>query len=62
MNIIYPETLLRQRVKRLEAAAGTAALNERARIVDWLRGMDESTATTLANWLDAGMYTQGDDA
>jgi hypothetical protein len=62
MNIIYPETLLRQRVKRLEAAAGTAALNERARIVDWLRGMDESTATTLANWLDAGMYYKGEEA
>jgi hypothetical protein len=61
MNIIYPETLLRQRVERLEAAAGTAALNERARIVDWLRGMDESTATTLANWLDAGMYFKGDE-
>ena len=49
MNIIYPETLLRQRVKRLEAAAGTAALNERARIVDWLRALDAETD----NWLRA---------
>jgi hypothetical protein len=35
---------------------------ERDKIAAWLRGMDESTATTLANWLDAGMYYKGDDA
>jgi len=30
--------------------------DERDKIAAWLRGMDESTATTLANWLDAGLY------
>tara|TARA_R110002126_G_scaffold262537_2_gene405421 strand:- start:380 stop:562 length:183 start_codon:yes stop_codon:yes gene_type:complete len=35
---------------------------ERDKIAAWLRGMDESTATTLANWLDAGMYYKEDDA
>jgi hypothetical protein len=35
---------------------------ERDKIAGWLRGMDESTATTLANWLAAGMYFKGDNA
>ena len=35
---------------------------ERDRIAAWLRGMDESTATTLANWLDAGMVYKRNDA
>ena len=67
MNIIYPETLLRQRVNRLEAAAGTAALNERARIVDWLRALDAETdisrylPTILANWIDAGVHNTRQD-
>jgi hypothetical protein len=67
MNIIYPETLLRQRVKRLEAAAGTAALNERTRIVDWLRALDAETdisrylPITLANWIDAGVHNTRQD-
>jgi hypothetical protein len=42
--------------------ATLASAAERDKIAAWLRGMDESTATTLANWLDAGMYTQGDEA
>jgi hypothetical protein len=35
---------------------------ERDKIAAWLRGMDESTATTLANWLDAGMVYKRNDA
>ena len=28
---------------------------ERDKIAAWLRGMDDSTATTLANWIKEGM-------
>jgi len=35
---------------------------ERDKIAAWLRGMDESTTTTLANWLDAGMVYNRNDA
>ena len=34
---------------------------ERDKIAAWLRGMDESTATTLANWLDAGVHNTRQD-
>ncbi len=50
------------------ALAGKAVIRERAKIVKWLRSLDQDTyinrfvPTTLANWIEAGMYeTDKDD-
>jgi len=58
----YPEQIYHERIKVLEAENERLREDERAKITKWLRGMDESTATTLANWLDAGMYYKGEEA
>ena len=46
----------------LEVILARHRIAERDKIAAWLRGMDESTATTLANWLDAGMVYKRNDA
>ena len=46
----------------LEVILARHRIAARTKITTWLRGMDESTATTLANWLDAGMVYKRNDA
>ena len=59
--MIEPDYVLEQVNLWISRAEDDIRKEERDKIAAWLRGMDESTAATLANWLDAGMYYKGDE-